>query len=660
VRFLSGYVMPSSDFYTSYSSGLANRFKENASSSTVSFRERRESSIVGKSLDEPATDATIVQKFFAQASTVYSRINSDFQSLQGIRADKTLFNSLDKTVQDRINFYYFEHAQFLLDFNEFADNRKERNSYREILKERPSAKPRLRILSSAELFNESGDLLADGNSFLPTSPDSGGAYQSLRDDVDQEVDSDIVTEGSFQWVTSARGRRTILSPIPSVGSHDESDAEANEEGSSLLIENKVLEQILGAREAHKDLTWYSVLQRWYKQLEQSFIELTERLHPDILIQSLGIINLYRVMIVFCRLSWKNFWLFGQAAGWLDYMGNISTFHIDIAIMDAPTSIFNLLSVFLFMARFLIDSAMIVRHVFFPTDAERGISWQERFRIEWAKRYTRIVNDIAWMIFNALTNYAIYFHISVPVAGWLLAGFLFFDVGFLAYRLFHLEKDCDEKEQQLRALQTGEGENSDQSLQTMMTLQLDQLHYRRAALRGEFGFYIGAALLFAASYILVLSLSAPLALPVCFLGCVLAMAMYLSGESFGMVIRAQAEYQHVLGQDGSSVERQAEKALAVREAWLHFAFTLTENIVIPVLIIGLFTINWPAAIALTVLYIAYKQIDFKKKADDEQVVGVRSLAHVATENQGTETGSDSDSLNGSQIVPVDLNTSYVAL
>ncbi|MDP3705023.1 MAG: hypothetical protein Q8R24_03835 [Legionellaceae bacterium] len=383
------------------------------------------------------------------------------------------------------------------------------------------------------------------------------------------------------------------------------------------VQLKVIEAQKNAEE-----TWLAMLERWYAKLQKWFVALRQSLnefatfHPSVVIDWIGYFNMYRLMTVFCRLTWKQFWLIGQKLGWLDQTGSLAGFHIDIAMMDAPTYVFNLLSVFLFLARFLVDFSKILKHFFNPTNAELGIDPWDRFRIEWNKRYGRIVNDLAWVLFNGLTNYAIYFNIPVPIASWLLAAFLVFDVWWLSYQLNVGEKVYAAKKQQLSVLSDASGEGEEKEI---LYLQLNQLEYRRAEMRGKLAFYMAAAALFVVSFALVLSVSSPWAGPVCFAACAFAVAMYLTGAQFGAAIRSGKERQRNLDDPSRS---QSE-----RKAWINFAKNLAENIVMPLLIVGLFTVHWPLAIAVTVIYIGIKHAEQlstyvmpdKSNSDDEELV-----------------------------------------
>lgn len=484
------------------------------------------------------------QQFYAYASSIRTEVELDFKLL-GKMLEDSGFAKLSPSVQRRVEFYYYDYAQLLLDDASLANHRAERDEYQKIINE----------------------------------------Y------------------------------------------HDKKRKAATLAVEAITIEKKQRKTQQDKKKVQD--TWLVMLQKWYASLLKGLSDFAT-FHPSVVIDWIGYFNMYRLMTVFCRLTWRQFWLIGRALGWLDQTGNLCGAYIDIAMMDAPTEIFNLLSVFLFLARFAVDFSMILKHVFLPTDAERGIEPMERFRIEWNKRYGRMCNDVAWVFFNGLTNYAIYFNIPIPIAGWLLAGFLVFDVWFLSYQLNEEEKVYTTKKQQLEVLLDQDGEGDEQEI---LYLQLKQLEYRRAEMRGKLAFYMAAATLFVVSFSLVLSVSSPWAAPICFLACVFAVAMYLSGGKFGAAIRARKE-RHMNDEEpviasaslaGSYKESskllakemteanddEALRAKAERDAWISFGFALAENVVMPMLIVGLFTINWPAAIALTVIYIGIKHVDLKK-------------------------------------------------
>ena len=53
-----------------------------------------------------------------------------------------------------------------------------------------------------------------------------------------------------------------------------------------------------------------------------------------------------------------------------------------------------------------------------------------------------------------------------------------------------------------------------------------------------------------------------------------------------------------------------------EAWVKFGKTFAEHVFVPMLIIGLFTINWPLAVVFTVTYVIYKCLEASKDSREQ--------------------------------------------
>lgn len=300
---------------------------------------------------------------------------------------------------------------------------------------------------------------------------------------------------------------------------------------------------------------------------------------------LNIFNVYRLHIVFSRITWKHFWLMGRELQWLDSSDKIAgVVPVNISIMDAPTAVFNVLSVFFFASRFSINLAMLLKHTF---EAKEGIS--KRFWNELKKRHWIMVNDLVWAIVNALTNYAIYFNIAAMTANWVLAAFLVFDLMWLGYRVYLEEQNyLSTKAYYDYQMYTPDISELDKSI---LKRQLMQLNNDRHQINGTFGFCIAAALLIMASFAAALLIGSPITLPICFFFCIVAISMYMSSGKFGNYIK------ELMKENPSNAQQS-------KAGW-DFGLTLIKNALVPLLIIGLFTISWQAAIIMAVLYVGYE-------------------------------------------------------
>lgn len=572
------------------------------------------------------------QEFYAWVSLMRYHVELECRLLGGIKDDKD-FAKLSSDIQDRVNYYYYDHVQLLLDYAAFAN------------------------IDKTKLDESLVDDLM---------------HYSLERDKYQKILDARYKELSQQSKVHTAGK-VLAEPI-AVRKEDE-------DGSS--------QNLLQKSKSDSNDTWFGSVIHEMKKLA-SF-------HSSYIIEWLGYFSMYRLMVVFVRLTWISFWTRASTIGWLDSFGNLFGIHINIELITAPTFVLNILSVFIFMLRLLADLAMMVKHYAFPNEAEEGVTAWDRLQMEWHDRYKRIGNDFAWVIFNSLTNYAIYFHIPIPIANWLLVAFLVYDVWFLAYRLNETEKLYQSKQKEWLLAQDLSNED-----RVINHLKLRQLEYEGQETRGSFILYILAAILFVASFVLLLSISSPVMGPICFFICAFVVALYLSGADFGKAIRCGKERElnaqygitmdgkneeinqritkddssykitfhkeqnevetieissgkifellnsHVnttqftadeisqinawIVESGGTINRDNSLRIkAEKDAWVNFALGLAENIIVPVLIVGLFTINWPAALALTIVYIGLKHANLPKLYGDV----VSALPSLSNKNPETE-------------------------
>ncbi|MDA9271806.1 hypothetical protein N9Q05_00260 [bacterium] len=329
---------------------------------------------------------------------------------------------------------------------------------------------------------------------------------------------------------------------------------------------------------------------------------------------LGFLNVYRLHIVFSRLTWKQIWLLGRAFNWLDKSDKLGgVLPINIGMMDAPTAVFNVLSITFFASRFMVNFAMILKHTVAPEGEEENVPRAERFWREVKKRHWIMVNDLIWAIVNGLTNYAFYFNILSSTAGWILAAFLVFDLLWLVYRVYLEEQNYfSMKERYDHELSLITDESSIDWI--LLKKQLLQLSNNRYETNSTLYFAMGAAFLIMASFAAALLITSPLALPICFFFCTVAVSMYMSSGKFGTYMKERM----ICNRDQTDPKAQSE-------ALSNFVWTMVKSTLMPLIIIGLFTISWQAAIVMTVLYIGYELSNGIKAAPEE----VKSTAAAST-------------------------------
>ena len=349
-------------------------------------------------------------------------------------------------------------------------------------------------------------------------------------------------------------------------------------------------------------------------------------------------HIYRIHFVFCRLAVKYSVLMARELQWLDKFDKVMGSHTDVdrmvAIINSPAAVFNGLSVGVPAARLLIDLGKFFKHTFIPTDAEKLLTMSERAYHEFIKRRCDIANDLVWTTVNGLSNYAYYFKLSGPVAAWLTAGFLIFDMSLLTYRLHLAEQEYElkraqyEGERDLWMRKLGQASNLEETNRinrhiVMLNEQLKQLELSRLTTRYTYLFNVAAAGILMGGFSASLLLATPVAVAVCYLICTLAVAMYLSANVYGkykekslVLAQCEREEKFVMLNGLQVTQRSPSMLLALREAKEarnDFILTMIKNTMMPMLVVATFAVCWQAALVFTALYLSYEMFGgyFKK-------------------------------------------------
>ncbi len=326
------------------------------------------------------------------------------------------------------------------------------------------------------------------------------------------------------------------------------------------------------------------------------------LSPLALVRWIGERNLNRLSLTFSRISLKNLLTYLKSLGVLDKGSKLHGIFINIAMLDYPATVFSLLSVFIFMAKLLVNITLPFKHLFAPTSrAELAFGWWTRAKMEVMRVWDIYANDIFWMVFNGITNFPLVVGLSIPVANWILAGALFFDIAVLGRVLYLEDKKLANEIAWLNQQITLAKTNNNLPHQEMYTAMRSQAEISRVGIRATLIACIIATALFIASLALIFTLATPLMAPIGFFACVVAVAVILSRKEIGKYAEAKAS-QSVYQDQYETKALRAENAS--KTGW-QLAKSLTEHIVIPMIIMGLYTVSLPAAIAFTVLYVAIK-------------------------------------------------------
>lgn len=330
----------------------------------------------------------------------------------------------------------------------------------------------------------------------------------------------------------------------------------------------------------------------------------------------GFLNVCRIYWTFCRLTLTSAFELSKDTQILEKLNKILGKQIDIdkiiKTLEAPNAVFRALSVGFFVARFIMNAGMVLKHTFFPTENEKDLSNWERFSDEIAKRYPDFLNDTVWAVVNGLTNYAAYFHIAAPVAGWITAGFLVFDVGLLLWRRHLAEQEyLTKKSQYLNELHYYQRELAkclDLEKRALLEEQCKVVHEQMTELEiiwktksQTYLFNATAALLLATGFAASMLFTPAILVVGAYAVCTLGVAMYLSDGAFSQY-REKALRLEQAEIENKNVNAALAEYQAVRN---EFIFTMVKNAVIPGLLIATFAICWQAALVLTAVYLAYE-------------------------------------------------------
>lgn len=235
--------------------------------------------------------------------------------------------------------------------------------------------------------------------------------------------------------------------------------------------------------------------------------------------------------------------------------------MNFALLDSSLSTYNALSVGVLSMRLMINVIDIVQYTVFEDENKPELNASDRFYAKVNEHHYQLANDAVWSVVNALCNYSAYFRLSPVVPNYLMVGFTVFDVALLCYELY-LEN---------------------QAYKAGCFSECEHIKNQSSLL-----FCIAAASLMLGAFTAGFLLFPPTLLPFCFLACNIAMAMFLSSNEFGLWKEAHF------------------KKFGVDEAWNNLSFAMAKNLIAPFVILGAFTVNAPAAILLTLGYMAYEQ------------------------------------------------------
>ncbi|CEG59106.1 hypothetical protein [Legionella fallonii] len=241
--------------------------------------------------------------------------------------------------------------------------------------------------------------------------------------------------------------------------------------------------------------------------------------------------------------------------------------------------------------------------------EATTAW-DRFKHELYKRHCNFANDLVWATVNFLTNFNHITNIPGPIAGYITAVFLGFDVGMALYKC-HLAKEeyLTKKAQYLQEIDDYNNPERFKKMTAeqrllhveMLNQQLIELEINWRTKESTFYFVAAAAAILMLGFTASMLVSPALMVVGCYFVCTIAVAMYLSTGAY-------TQYQEKSLNLEQAQLTGKNLAVAIREyeaARNDFIFTMTKNTVMPLILIATFAVCWPAAVVFTATYIGYE-------------------------------------------------------
>jgi len=331
-------------------------------------------------------------------------------------------------------------------------------------------------------------------------------------------------------------------------------------------------------------------------------------------QFLGKTNIQRLVFTFSRLTIRQTLQLAKDLNWLESIDSLLGTHPDVnnmtSIIDGAGVYFNLFSVGLFATRFAINIAMIAKHTFAPNADETKLSRKDRFLKELYDRHYQLLNDLVWGVVNFLCNYNQLVGLSNAFAGWLTAGFLLFDLSLLLVEFHLAEQEYNKQKEQY----TNELRHYNELIENVNTKDEDKQRYRdhceiiekqlvaldiqRENKIGAIWCDIAAAILLATGFTAALIFASPAVIIASYFVCLLASATYLSDSAFG-------KYKEKCFIEKQEKQKNPDASIATQErqaARNDFILSMVKYTAVPIALVVVFTICWPAAIVLTAAYL----------------------------------------------------------
>ncbi len=322
--------------------------------------------------------------------------------------------------------------------------------------------------------------------------------------------------------------------------------------------------------------------------------------------SVGILNLYRIFLVFWRFTILQALVVAEANHLLNQFDKVFGTHTDLQKITKafymPTPVMNALSVGFFLTYFVLELGALLKHVFFPSEIEKELPMKQRLKNELAKRKFNLMDNGIWAFVNLLTNYNYLFKIPAPVAGYLIAGFLFYDVLMVLVRYKEAKNDYEIQKAQytskLKSLR-------DETAKAMCRRQLDELEISWNTKKSTYMFAATAAALLLTGFTASMLITLPMVNIAFFFLCTVAISMYLTRSTYADYKEKKLRLSLFKEKDKVYGHLVKEADADYRKARNEFIFQMAEHTIVPTILLTTYALYFPVAIALTVLYLGYK-------------------------------------------------------
>ncbi|WP_298624480.1 hypothetical protein [uncultured Legionella sp.] len=260
---------------------------------------------------------------------------------------------------------------------------------------------------------------------------------------------------------------------------------------------------------------------------------------------------------------------------------------------------------------------------------------DRFKHDLYKRHCNFANDLVWAVVNGLSNFNNLFHISGPVAGYLTAVFLTFDVCLTLYKCNLAKQEyLTKKSQYLSEIDDYNNPDmfkkmsAEQKLMhiDMLNKQLIELEINWKTKEATFYFIAAAAALLMMGFTTAILVSSPFVALAAFCVCTIAVAMYLSIGTYSTYKEKEYNYEQaqLTGKNLAVTHKEFDTA---RD---DFIFTMAKNAIVPTVLISTFAICWPAAVVLTALYLGAELYHSSSKHSED--LAAKQLALAAPDEE----------------------------